>query len=78
MIKQYFTFGQVHYHKINGVIYDEDCVLEIESDTKGGARDVMFAIFGSVWSFQYDTCPDLSLFPRGIIKLKSFEFKGGE
>jgi hypothetical protein len=66
--KAYFTFGQCHEHIINGVAFDKDCVVEIESSVP---RQVMFDTFGNKWAMQYDdTPPDMSHFPRGIIKLQ--------
>lgn len=68
-MKQYFTFGQSHIHKVDGVVFDKNCVVEVEADTFEHARDKMFACFGNMWSMQYDYPPDMQFFPRGIIKL---------
>jgi hypothetical protein len=69
-MKHYFTFGQAHSHTYHGVIYDKDCVVEIEAASAMEARNKMFKIFGSVWAFQYDSLPDMGYYPRGIIKLR--------
>jgi len=68
MTKFYFTFGQSHYHKYKGIIFDKDCVIEIIGDSDY-CRDKMFSIFCDKWSFQYDKLPDMNFFPRGIIKI---------
>lgn len=66
MITQWFSFGQVHVHSVNGRTYDKDCIVEI---TAPDPRAVMFATFGRKWGMQYDIPPDMRYFPRGVIKL---------
>jgi hypothetical protein len=66
MKTSYFTFGQNHVHKINNIIFDKDCVVMIQSENP---IDTMFEVFGEKWAMQYDKEPDLSWYPRGIIKL---------
>jgi hypothetical protein len=73
-MKQYFTFGQIHVHRVNGKTFDCDCVAEIEAPTKGECRDKMFKLFGDKWCFQYDKeqiDKDLHYFPRGIIAVEA-------
>lgn len=65
----YFTFGQSHAHAYGGVTYDKDCVVSIDATDKEEARTKMFDAFGPKWSMQYDNLPDMSYFPRGVIKL---------
>lgn len=69
MKKYYFTFGQIHRHVINKVVYDRNCVVLIEAKNSNAAREKMFKTFGPKWSFQYNNLPDMSFFPRGVIKL---------
>ena len=66
----YFSFGQNHAHAKRGITFDKDCIVAIEAPSHDKARDIMFKEFGKKWSFQYDTLPDMSFFPRGIIKLR--------
>lgn len=63
----YFTFGQNHVHRLNGVMWDKDVVCKITAEDP---CDVMFATFGANWSMQYDQPPRMDLFPRGIITLE--------
>lgn len=67
MKKSYFTFGQAHAHCVNDIVFDKDCVVEIEATDP---RQVMCDTFGLRWSMEYDEPPDMRLFPRGIIKLQ--------
>jgi len=69
MSKFYFTFGQAHEHSYGGRIFDKDCVVEIEAKESSEAREKMFEIFKDKWSLEYEKLPDMSFFPRGIIKL---------
>ncbi len=41
-MKRYFTFGQAHRHEVNGVVFDKDCVAEIEAECP---RDVALELF---------------------------------
>jgi dihydroxyacid dehydratase/phosphogluconate dehydratase len=68
MITNYFTFGQTHFHKINGIIFDKNCVVKITAEDP---RQVMFDTFGKVWSMHYDSLEDIKLeyYPRGVIEL---------
>jgi len=65
----YFTFGQVHIHEYNGKILDKDIVVEIESISYSTAREKMFNLFGDKWFTGYQEKPDMSYFPRGVIKI---------
>ena len=67
MKTSYFTFGQSHIHRVNGFTFDCDVIVEITAEDP---RDVMFSFFGDKWGMQYDSCPDLEYFPRGIKKLE--------
>jgi len=68
-MRQYFTFGQIHTHSVNGRTFDKDCVVEIESEDRHKAREIMVEHFGIRWSHQYDEMPDMGFYPLGIIKL---------
>lgn len=62
----YFTFGQSHFHNIEGVIFDRNVVVKINATDP---RAEMFKICGPKWSMQYDEPPNMEHFPRGIIEL---------
>ena len=64
--KRFYTFGWGQAHHINGFTYDPNIVVEITSDDP---RGVMFETFGRRWSMEYDELPDLSFYPRGVVKL---------
>ena len=70
MNKYYGTFGQIHLHEIKKVVFDKDCVVEIEAKDMEEARQYMFAVFGQVWAFLYKEKPDMEYYPRGIFKIK--------
>ena len=62
----WFTLGQDHTHRINGMTFDCDAVIEIAGDY-GSARERMVELCGVKWSHQYDKGKlDLGLFPRGV------------
>jgi len=63
MKTSFFTFGQDHVHRVNGFTFDCDVVVKITAEDP---RQVMFDTFGPAWSMQYDTCPGLDHFPRGV------------
>lgn len=69
MKKFYISFGQVHTHSVNGKTFDKDCLAEIEAKDKNEAHDVAMDIFKGVFCMVYEELPDMSFFPRGIIKI---------
>lgn len=67
-MKSYFTFGQAHRHEIDGIVFDKDCIAEVEDDNP---REVAFSLFGTKWCWQYtaeEIANKLHFYPRGIIK----------
>lgn len=69
-MKTYFTFGQVHIHKIDNHTLDKDCVIEVEGHSEDDCRSKVYNAIGDKWAFSYpDTPPPMHYFPRGIIKL---------
>jgi hypothetical protein len=68
-MKVYFTFGQGHTHRVNDFTWDKDVVCAISARTVSEAREKMFDAFGAEWAFQYDECPDIEFFPRGLKEL---------
>jgi len=69
-MKFYFTFGQIHTHRINGKTFDCDSVVEIHAKTESEAREKMFDIFGNKWFTSYpEDKLQLEFFPRGIIEV---------
>lgn len=65
----YFTFGQIHLHRVNNKTFDKDCVVEIHAESKEAARKEMFRVFGQKWANQYEQKPDMEYYPRGVITL---------
>jgi hypothetical protein len=50
----YITFGQIHKHNINGVIFDKNCVCVLNcSDYKEG-REKAFKLFGDEFFTTYE------------------------
>jgi len=66
----YTTFGQVHEHVINGQTFDRNCVAEVECESRAHGRLIAFACFGPKFFTTTEKLPDMSFFPRGIIKLR--------
>lgn len=66
MRTSYFTFGQSHTHSFNGRTLDKDTVLKITADDP---RLIMHSLFGAKWSMEYDSPPDMTLFPGGIVSI---------
>jgi len=65
----FFTFGQNHVHRMDGVTFDCDIVVQIDG-TSSEARKRMFECFKDKWSHQYQVGKlDMSYFPRGFYKL---------
>ncbi len=73
MSKFYYSFGQSHAHRVDGVTLDKDSIVEIivpDDDDRGMelARAKMFDTFGQKWSMQYaEGKIDMSYFPRGVV-----------
>lgn len=68
MKTHYFTFGFAHAHAIAGFTYDKDIVVKITAENP---REVMVKYFGLKWAFEYEDCPELYYFPRGVKELKA-------
>ena len=66
MRTSYFTLGQSHVYRFNGQTLDHDCVIKITAENP---RDVMVGYFGLEWAFEYDECPEMVFFPRGVYNL---------
>ncbi len=65
----YVTFGQVHTHSINGKTIDKDCVVEMTAKDMDSAIEECNGIFKKIYFGVYENIPDMSYFPRGIIKI---------
>lgn len=67
----YVTFGQIHRHVIDGIIFDKDCVAVIEASSRKQGREKAFEIFGRKFCFEYfedEFDRDiLKHFPRGLV-----------
>lgn len=68
-MKFYISFGQIHVHSIEGKTIDKDCIVEMEANSKREAHERSMDIFNKKFHRVYDTKPDMSYFPRGIIEL---------
>ena len=72
-MKFYISFRPIHTHSLhsfNGVhTLDKDCILEMEAESKAEAQTEAMRIFSGKFHNCYDKLPDMSHFPRGVIKL---------
>ncbi len=73
-MKTYITFGLSHKHEIDGIIFDKNCVLMIESNCTEANRQKAFNLFGDKFSTE---CPEeffnyesMKYYSRGIINLR--------
>lgn len=67
----FLSFGQTHAHAIPGhPTFDKDTICVITAESNEAARKIAFDTFGAKWCFIYEEKPDMSFFPRGLIKLK--------
>lgn len=73
-MKQYVTFGQIHHHVIEGIVFDKDCVATFEAEDGDTGREKAFRLFGPRFSFHYtednfDLDRQMPYFPRGLIEV---------
>ena len=72
-MKTYVTFGQEHEHKINGIIFDRNCVAVIDALNAKAGREKAFKLFGEKFCFAYAeknfSMSSLKFFPRGLINV---------
>lgn len=66
MKTHYFTLGQSHIHKFGKWVLDKDCVIKI---TDAEPLLIMMICFETEWAFEYEKCPEMKYFPRGIYNL---------
>lgn len=74
-MKVYVTFGQVHIHRVNGKVFDKDCVAVVEGEDYAEARQKVLNYFGVKFSFDYPEQhwveeDQLKWFPRGYIEVE--------
>ena len=69
MKKFYISFGQSHAHAIAGKTFDKDCIAVLEAENSVRAHDKAMEVFKQKFCFVYDHVPDMSYFPRGLIKI---------
>jgi len=76
-LRTYVTFGRVHRHVINGVVFDKDCVALIEHEPLKDSRPVVSKYFGLAFSFDYPEKyfkPEMMKYhPRGIITINDIK-----
>ena len=70
-MKYYITFGQAHIHKVNGVIFDKDCVAVIDCENPEQGDEIAFRVFDRKFSRIRTEEPTMSFYPRGLISLES-------
>lgn len=72
-MKIFVTFGQAHIHKVNGKIFDKDCVAVIEAKDHGSGKKEVFELFGDKFFTTYADIKEVSLeyFPRGIMEVRN-------
>lgn len=73
-MKTYITFGQTHIHRVNGKIFDKDCVAVIETKSAEAGRAKAFELFDRKFCFEYSEenfkkC-SMEFFPRGLIDVE--------
>ena len=71
-MKTYVTFGQDHIHRVNGKIFDKDCVAVITHNKVNEGREKAFELFGPKFCFEYSeehfNFDDVDMYyPRGLI-----------
>ena len=66
----YFTFGQIHTHRVNGKTFDCDSVAMIEAGSENEARNRAFELFGPKWHNSSITIPNMDYYPRGVIPVE--------
>lgn len=69
----FITFGQVHRHEIDGLVFDKDCVAVIDCETYGEGREKAFKAFGPQFCLTYDKLPPMHHFPRGLIEVPQWD-----
>jgi len=73
-MKIYITFGQVHIHRVNGKVFDKDCIAVIEADDEKSGRNLAFQYFNDQWftSYTENNWKDyqLNYYPRGFIEVE--------
>ena len=68
----YFTFGQIHRHVVNDIVFDKNVVVRIDAEDYDSARGKMFELFGKTWASQYRELPNMDFYSRGIIDATKF------
>jgi len=65
----YITFGQAHIHRVNGKVFDKDCVAVIHAKNEKEGREKAFKYFGEYFCTSYTKMNNdiLKYFPRGLI-----------
>lgn len=69
MRKFYITFGQAHVHSYEGITLDKDCVVQVYAKDYKVVHEWAMRSFHGIFAFVYKKKPDMSYYPRGIIKL---------
>ena len=70
-VKYYITFGQSHIHKINGKVFDKDCVAVVEAGNPDNASALIFDLFSDRFCSCGTLVPNNKYYPRGFIKVEN-------
>lgn len=72
-MKTYVTFGQIHYHEINGKVLDKNCVAVLNCNSAEHGRALAQELFNNKFCFEY---PDyyfdhdsMKFYPRGFVEV---------
>jgi hypothetical protein len=73
-MKTYVTFGSNHIHKVNGKVFDGNCVAVIECENAEEGRKKAFEYFGPEFCFEYpeghwNADKDMKYYPRGYVEV---------
>ena len=70
-MKYYITFGQAHTHKVNGKVFDYNCVAVIDCKNAEEGDKIVVEVFGRKFCYGSTIKPTVSYFPHGLISLET-------
>ena len=68
-MRWYITFGQIHVHNVNGMVFDKDCVGVINGETPEQCDQMAFDLFQGRFHKYAAEMPKMKYFPRGLIEV---------